>query len=341
MQIPVTTSGRIYPYHPNMRPRLFFRSVARALVRAGRAKQIGQALSPDKVIHWLIRVVGALVPTLVLLSAQDSPILTNSGEPIRVAYACAEDDLQFAGMSCTDDETCAIYLELSSVVAEGKKILTAGNLHSNSATLGSLLLLSDDSGATWKEPAARMRGSALDQVQFYNPQTGWAAGETQYPLPRDAFFLLTTDGGASWRQRPVGEEGSAGAVQRFWFDSTQHGEAIVDAGKTSTSGRYLTWESETGGESWTLTGKRDQLPKLLHAPPSAENSDWRLSLSKDGKSFRIEQRADGQWRPIASFLIEVANCRIHAEELKEPAPEPVGAVAPEPATPNPAPKRKK
>src|ERR1039458_1661624 len=297
MQIPVTTSGRTYPYHPNVRPRLFFRLVARALVRAGRAKQIGQALSPDKVTHWLIRVVGALMTTLVLLSAQESKVLINRGDPIQVAYACAEDDLQFAGMSCTDDETCAIYLELSSVVADGKKILTAGNLHSTSATLGSLLLLSDDSGGTWKEPAARIRGSALDQVQFYNPQTGWAAGETQYPLPRDAFFLLTTDGGASWRRRPVGEEGSAGAVQRFWFDSTQHGEAIVDAGKTSASGRYLTYESETGGESWTLTGQRDQLPKLLHAPSSVENSDWRLGPSKDGKSFRIEQRAEGQWRP--------------------------------------------
>jgi hypothetical protein len=259
---------------------------------------------------------------------------------MQLSYTCPEEDLQFAGMSCTDDEPCPIYLELSSVVSDGRKIVAAGNLHSNSATLGSVLLLSGDSGATWKEPAARIRGSALDQVQFYNPQTGWAAGETQYPLPRDPFFFLTTDGGVSWRQHSMNEEeGSAGAVQRFWFDSTQHGEAIVDAGKTSASGRYLTYESETGGESWTLTGKRDQLPKLLHAPPPLENSDWRLSPSKDGKAFRIEQRADGQWRPVASFLIEVANCRIHAGELKEPAPD--DAAAPEPATPNPAPKRKK
>jgi hypothetical protein len=314
MQIPVTTSGRIHPYHPNMRPRLFF--VARALMRA----------------------VSALVATLVLLSAQ-SPILTNSGEPIHLAYNCPEEDLQFAGMSCTDDEACAIYLELGSIFADGKKIVVAGDLHSSSATLGSVLLLSDDSGTTWKEPAARIRGSALDQLQFYNLQTGWAAGETQYPLPRDPFFLLTTDGGASWRQRLVGEEGSAGAVQRFWFDSPQHGEAIVDAGKASDSGRYLTYESETGGDSWTLTGKRDQLPKLPHAPPPGENPDWRLSPSKDGKAFRIEQHAGGQWMPVASFLIEVATCRSHAEELKEPAQQADDAAAPVP--PDPTPKRKK
>jgi len=312
MQIPVTTSGRIHPYHPKMRPLLFFEHM---------------------------RLPAAFV--LLASSHLTAQVLTNHGEPIQVAYPCAEEDLQFAGMSCTDDEACAIYLELSSVVAEGKKILVAGNLHSSSATLGSVLLLSDDSGATWKEPAARIRGSALDQVQFYNPQTGWAAGETQYPLPRDPFFLLTTDGGASWRHSPLGEEGSAGAVQRFWFDSAQHGEAIVDAGKTSESGRYLSYESETGGESWTLTGKGNQLPKLRHAPPSVENPDWRISPSKDGKAFQIEQRAEGKWMPVASFLIEVAHCRIHAGELKEPAPPPDDAVAPETPAANPGPKRKK
>jgi photosystem II stability/assembly factor-like uncharacterized protein len=260
------------------------------------------------------------MPTLVFLSAQ---------QPIRVAYACPEEDLQFAGLSCTDDEACAIYLELSAVVADGQKIVAAGDLHSNSATLGSVLLLSDDSGATWKEPAARIQGAALDQLQFYNPQTAWAAGETQYPLPRDPFFLLTTDGGETWRQRLIGEEGSAGAVQRFWFDSAQHGQAIVDAGKASASARYQTYESETGGESWALTGKRDQPPKLTHALPADDNSDWRLGPSKDGKAFLIERRADAQWTPVASFLIEVANCRSHAAELKEPAPPDDDAVPPE------------
>ena len=225
-----------------------------------------------------------------------------------MAYTCAEEDLQWAGMSCTGDEPCAIYLELGSVVADGRKIFVAGNLHSSSATLSSVLLMSEDSGATWKEPATRIRGSAVDQLQFYNSQTGWAGGETQYPLPRDPFFLLTTDGGASWRQHPVGEEDSAGSLQRFWFDSAQHGEAIVDAGKTSSGGRYLSYESETGGESWTLTGKSDRSPKIKHAPPPGENADWRISPSKDGKAFQIEQRVEGRWMPVASFLIEVANC---------------------------------
>ena len=316
MQIPVTTSGRIHPYHPIMRPRLFF----------------CRELSGCKSAVISAVLVFTATPNA---SAQETPVLTSNGEAMRVGYSCAEEDLQWAGMSCTEDEPCAIYLELSSVTPDGRKIVVAGNMHSNSATLASVLLQSDDLGMTWKEPAARIRGSALDQLQFYNLQTGWAAGETQYPLPRDPFFLLTTDGGASWRQHAVGEEGSAGLVQRFWFDSAQHGELIIDAGKTSASGRYLTYESETGGENWTLRGKSDQLPKLRRAPPSQESADWRLLLSKDGKAFQVEQRAGSQWASVASFLIEVANCTIRSGELKEPAPPADAAPAPPPATSNP------
>jgi hypothetical protein len=318
MQIPVTTSGRIHPYHPNMRPRLFSRRFFLTLTRLSAA---------------------FLLPAAFNLSAQEAAILTNSGDPMRVAYACAEEDLQWAGMSCSDDEPCPIYLELNSVVPDGKKIVAAGDLHSSSATISSILLVSDDSGATWREPVARIRGSALDQLQFYNLQLGWAAGETQYPLARDPFFLVTTDGGAYWHQRPVGEEGFAGAVQRFWFDSDRHGELVIDAGNTSEGGRYLSYESETGGESWSLLGKGNQLPKLRHAPPPNEDPGWRTRPSKDGKAVVVEQRAGGQWTSVASFLIEVADCRIHSEDLKEPAP-PADTAAPVP--PNPAaPKQKR
>jgi hypothetical protein len=282
-----------------------------------------------------------LVMAAINLSAQEAAILSNNGEPIRVAYGCAEEDLQWAGMSCTEDQPCAIYLELTSVVPNGRKIFVAGNLHSDSATLSSVLLQSEDSGATWKEPASRLRGSALDQLQFYNLQAGWASGETQYPLPRDPFVLVTTDGGGSWRQQTVGEEGSAGSVQRFWFDSAKHGELIIDAGKTSVSGRYLSYESETGGEIWTLRGKSDQLPRLRRAPPSAEDSDWRERPSKDGKALQIEQRAGGQWTPVASFLIEVANCRIRSGELKEPEPQADAPVTPPAPATDSKQKRKK
>jgi hypothetical protein len=156
-------------------------------------------------------------------------VLHNTGTPIQVPFTCAEDDLRMAGLLCTGDDPCPIYLELSAVASTGKKLFVAGDLHATSATLSTFLLSSDDGGVTWKEPAKRIPGSALEEVQFYDPEHGWASGETQYPLPRDPFFLVSTDGGVSWRQQPVTEDGGPGSVQRFWFDSPQHGQMIVDA----------------------------------------------------------------------------------------------------------------
>jgi hypothetical protein len=286
MQIPVTTSGRIHPYHPKMRPRL----------------------------HLQLRVIrtGTLFLAVLAASAQDgsvivNPILVNHGEPLRVSYACAEEDLQFAGLSCNEEEPCPVYLELSAVASSGRKILAAGNLHSTSATLNSIVLESDDSAATWKESAARIRGSAIEELQFFDAEHAWAAGETQYPLPRDPFVLLTTDGGATWREKSVGEEGAPGSVQRLRFDSPQHGDLLIDAGKKAEGGRYLSYESDTGGDSWTLHGASSQSPP---APRRQENSDWRIRPSKDEKTYQLETRHADVWSAAASFLIEVARCKI-------------------------------
>jgi len=192
--------------------------------------------------------------------------LLNTGEPMKVKFACSEEELASAGMSCSDEDPCPVYLELSSVSAAGRKLSVAGNLHGPSATFFSVLLTSDDNGATWKEPAARIPGAALDQAQFIDLVHGWAAGETQVPLARDPFFLITSDGGASWRREPITEDGGAGAVQRFWFDSVDHGELIVDGGRTAQGGRYALYESHTKGESWTILSKTTQIPRLRHAP---------------------------------------------------------------------------
>ena len=220
---------------------------------------------------------------------------------MRVGYACNEDDLQWAGLSCSDQEPCPVYLELTAVESQGTKILAGGNLHSTSATLSSILLRSDDSGATWKQPTAGIRGSAIDQLQLYDSGHGFAAGETQYPLPRDPFFLLTTDGGASWHKHLVGEDGDPGSIQRFWFDSPMHGEVVVETGKASTQSRYLSYESDTGGETWQLRGSSGRVPALKRAPAPADDTGWRIGDAKDGNAWQIEKRQGDQWTSVASF----------------------------------------
>ena len=268
----------------------------------------------------------------LMAHAQAPVVLNNNGEPMRVPFACNESDLQAGGLLCTDDEPCAIYLELSAVAAQGGKLLVAGDLHATSATLASVLLSSDDAGLTWKEPTARVPGSALEHLQFLDAQHAWAAGEVQYPLARDPFFLLSTDGGSYWRQQPVTDDGGPGSVLRFWFDSPQHGELIVDAGKTAEPGRYGLYEAETGGTGWMLRSSTLQLPKLANAPASTESADFRIRAS--GNANRIEKRAGEKWETAASFLVETASCKTPPAELKEPPPDVTEPEKPAPDTPD-------
>ncbi len=234
-------------------------------------------------------------------------LLSNTGEPMKVKFVCDEAELSSAGMSCSDEDPCLVYLELSGVSGAGKKLSLAGNLHGPSATLFSILLTSDDGGTTWKEPVARIPGAALDQTQFIDLLHGWAAGETQVPLARDPFFLITADGGASWRREPVKEEGGAGAVQRFWFDSADHGELIVDAGRTAQGGRYALYESRAKGDTWSLLSKTTQLPHLRRAP-ATEELDYRIVADSTIRADVIERREGTNWTRVASFLIQVASC---------------------------------
>ena len=301
MQFPVTTSGRTHPYHPIVRPPFLSRFLA---------------------------AVCLLTP--VLSFGQAPSVLVNIGEPIRAPFTCNEDDLQWAGVACSEDEPCPVYLELSSLAPSGRKLFLSGNFHTNSATLSSLLLSSDDGGATWKEPAARTRGNAIDQVEFYDLQHGWAAGEAQYPLQRDPFFLITSDGGQTWHQRTVLEDGSPGTILRFSFDSVQHGELVIDAGKSSGNRRYLSYESQTGGDSWNLRGTSDKAPAAPRGASAAE-PDWRIQTSKDGKTWQLEKRDGEKWQQLAAFLVEATVCKGEARELKEPEAPP----EPEPVTIDP------
>ena len=263
----------------------------------------------------------ALLTTLLPLisMAQESGVLKNNGQPIRVPFTCAEDDLQAAGLLCTEAEPCPIYLELNAIAPDGKKLFLGGDLHAEAATIASILLASEDGGATWKEPTPRIHGAALDQLQMYDLDHGWAAGEVQVPLPNDPFFLVTTDGGQTWRHRSVSDDGGPGSVQTFWFDSATHGELIVDAGRSAAGGRYRTWESETGGESWMARAATTKLPGLKRAPPAGDG-DFRIYAAASGKSYQIEKRVGEKWEVMASFLIEAASCHLKPKEMKEPPP---------------------
>ena len=298
-----------------------------------------------KRLHIVLPAVAALCASAQEAGNVSHP-LVNTGEPIKVAFLCDDEDLAAVGMACADDDPCPIYLELSGVSALGRKLSLAGNLHGASATLYSVLLTSDDAGATWKEPVARIPGAALEQVQLF-AKNAWAAGETQVPLARDPFFLITSDGGASWRREPISEDGVAGAIQGFWFDSTEHGEVIVDGGRTAAGGRYLLYESHTGGENWSAVSKTGQMPRLRRAP-SPDDVDYRIDGDGKTRAFVIEKREGVAWARIAAFAVQVASCGTRhlpppVEQTQPPEPaqeQPQTAEPPtQPAHPQSQPER--
>src|SRR5579863_2934848 len=75
-----------------------------------------------------------------------APVFEYEGKPITIPFRCSIDDMRWAGMTCSEDEPCPIFLELSSAEGVGERVLAAGNIHSDAVTLYSILLSSADGG---------------------------------------------------------------------------------------------------------------------------------------------------------------------------------------------------
>jgi hypothetical protein len=296
-------------------------------------------------MRFLLPLAALLVPfsTPAQAPSTEEPpaaaALENTGKPMRVPFQCGAEEIRTHGLICPAREPCPVYLELSSLEVVGNRIFAAGNLHTQSVTLSSILLATDDGGKTWHEPHQRIRSAGLDQIQFADLEAGWISGQHLLAVPRDPFLLLTTDGGKTWRVRPVYTESRSGLIDGFWFDSRTSGRLWIDrGGDADAGGRYETYESKTGGESWMVreVGERPAAGKPSRPP----NPDWRIRADGATQSYQIENRADGRWQSVASFLVRAGECREPEVQLPPPPePEPQPEV-PEPAETEPRPARK-
>ena len=232
--------------------------------------------------------------------------LENTGKPLHVPLECTEADTQAAGLSCSEDEPCPVYLELANVEAVGNKLFLPGNLHTATTTISSILLATEDAGKTWTEAHPRIRLAGLDQIQFIDFQNGWISGANLQSSPRDPFLLLTTDGGKTWRQRPIFDESRVAIIERFWFDSPQEGAMLVDA--RLESNRHELYESRTGGESWALR-QASSTPIRLPRGREAGPSGWRTRTDAATNSYAVERSEGERWQKVASFLVEVGSCQ--------------------------------
>lgn len=254
----------------------------------------------------------------------ERPLLRNTGKPMVVEYSCSEEDIRAGGLSCTREDPCPLYLELSSVEAVGNRIFLAGNIHSPSTTLSSVLLASDDAGKTWREPHERIRAAGFDHIQFIDFQNGWISGELLHPLPHEPFLLITSDGGQGWRVHAIFAEPRFGFIQQFWFGSRTNGSLLIDQGHSGESGRYELYETANSGETWTLRQTSERPLQMKHGGGPA-NEDWRLRADAATKSYRIERHAGDAWHSIAGFSVSIGACKppeAPAESGEVSAPEP-------------------
>ncbi|HVN05142.1 MAG TPA: hypothetical protein VMT86_12030 [Bryobacteraceae bacterium] len=256
----------------------------------------------------------------------EKPLLQNTGKPMVVDCHCTAEDIQASGLTCTNDDPCALFLELDAVETVGNRIFLAGNIHTSTVTLYSVLLASDDGGKTWLEPYERIPAAGLDHIQFIDFQNGWISGEVQRPLPRDPFLLATEDGGKEWRSQPVFSDSQFGSVLQFGFTSPTNGTLIVDRGAGGESGRYETYETLNGGATW-MPRQANQQPRQVSRTAGSGNADWRLRADAATKAYRVEHHTGGAWRGVAAFAVSIGACR---------PPEPV-AAPPADSRPSPAP----
>jgi hypothetical protein len=236
------------------------------------------------------------------------PLLLAAQDATRVDYLCTAGDAEKFGLTCSEDEPCDVFLELASAEGFGSSIFAAGNLHTVTTTLYGVLLMSGDGGKTWTEPNPRIEGAALDQVQFADLQHGWASGVVEEPLARDPFFLVSADGGKTWRRRPLFNETRYGSIQQFWFDSAKTGQLIFERPQGSAS-VFEVYETANGGETWTIKEPGKKNPRLEKAP-AKDSATWRIRADAASKMNRIERRTTrGAWEAAASFAVRAGACK--------------------------------
>ena len=235
-------------------------------------------------------------------------LLENRGRPMQLPFRCTGEDIHWAGLTCSEEEPCPVFLELSSVAHWGERTVVTGNIHGESVTLYSVLLASEDGGQTWSEAHPRIRGAAIDHIQYLDSGFGWTSGEEQFPLPQNPFLLLTEDGGKTWTQRPVLRESAEnpfGAVLQFFFSSKSTGSLILDRGQGSGPERYALFQSENGGESWSV---HQENAKLLRLPQTVTAGGWRVRVDAASRSYHVERLQGEHWRSIAAFAVNLDVC---------------------------------
>ena len=239
-----------------------------------------------------------------------APVYT--GTNVQLPVDCQIERLEYAGMTCNAEQSCSLFLDLTSIAAEGDFIVLAGEIHSTGATVESVVLSSSDGGQSWKESAERVAAAGIEAVEIVEEVHAWAAGQQgDTATVEKPFSLYTDDAGESWALRKLGtfDEPVRGVVLAFRFDSPTHGYLILEK-LTATGDPFELRETFNGGRSWSIrqiTAERPKIPGGRFLRPAEEL--WRIQEEPD--RWRIERRSDAEpdgWALSAGFAVELGAC---------------------------------
>lgn len=263
---------------------------------------------PFLVYLWFLGQTTAPVPPATP-PVEGPPTYASAAGPILLPNLCAEVDLPAFGLTCSESDPCPTYLEFSSVETLGTVMLLAGNLHTTATTLQSILLVSEDGGATWREAHQRLKGSAFEAMQFLDFSTGWLTGQTSLGLPRDPFIMLTTDSGRTWRKVDLYAETRVGVIEDFAFQTAKRGWILVDNRGSGEAGKYELYETQSGGTSWELREISNRIPPSAQPGQRKPSTAARLRVDDKKGLLRIETRAGNAWREVSAFKLRLEDCK--------------------------------
>lgn len=258
----------------------------------------------------MMRALPGLLFACLLLAQEEAPKAparkTYPGTEVKLDATCSAQQIDDLDLRCTRTHPCPIYLELSSAGSNGTRYFVAGNLHTEEATLASILLASEDSGKTWYEAAPRIVGAGLDRIQFHVDR-GWVSGQILAPPPAsDPFLLFTDDAGQNWRRIRIRGQAKPGLVDAFAFRNATNGLLLIDNVRTPEEGfRYELFESTNGGQTWNVKQYSNQLP----ADRPAAASDRTLLLRENAGKGSYELIDQYSNRPISQFAVKSGLCQ--------------------------------
>src|SRR5688572_2635761 len=177
--------------------------------------------------------------------------------------ARAEIDARDSANQAAEQAPLAAQSLLLDLASAGNRLVAVGE-HGH-------VLLSDDSGATWRQAKAVPTRVMLTAVYFVDADYGWAVGH-------DETILNTTDGGETWTRSHFAPEAQQPLLD-LWFANRVSGIAV------GAYGAYFT--TNDGGRNWASAKFSPPPAKPAPGATPAANADEFEDLPPDYHLNRI------------------------------------------------------